>query len=326
MKKVIMLILMLFILGFNITLVKAENYTCVYKVNYKGWCDVKEEETAKMIVDTDKKKITYKHNNYYNFTNLDKYIDQTQTEESIVELYDGKCPDVVYICQNNGSNQNLGIIFNPELYTKLSSGTKIAIGGGKEFKINTMNDCRGAEYQEEGSTKPAMENQFSCKSYDSYISDMRELYCTPNTKNCDNNSLKKYYEKKEQLASMCSLHIKYSDYSNQCLIKCMNYSEDINEIEKNIGNQNSCGFSDKLFTWAANILKWIKYILPVIVIIFGILDFIKAMASESDDEMKKSQKRFIIRLVSAALVFLVPLLIQFILEKMGYTVNTCDLW
>jgi len=43
------------------------------------------------------------------------------------------------------------------------------------------------------------------------------------------------------------------------------------------------------------------------------MDFIKAIAAQSEDEMKKAQSRFIRRLIVAALVFIVPFLIEYVL-------------
>ena len=72
-------------------------------------------------------------------------------------------------------------------------------------------------------------------------------------------------------------------------------------------------------------MKWIKYIAPVLVIVLGILDFIKAIGSDKDDEMKKAQGRFMRRLIAAAIIFLVPFIIEFILTKMGFTVYGCGI-
>ncbi|MDO4963845.1 MAG: hypothetical protein Q4E75_07120, partial [bacterium] len=57
----------------------------------------------------------------------------------------------------------------------------------------------------------------------------------------------------------------------------------------------------------------------------GILDFIKAMSQDKDDEMKKAQKRFVIRLISAALIFILPFILEFILNKMGIDANGCGI-
>lgn len=114
------------------------------------------------------------------------------------------------------------------------------------------------------------------------------------------------------------------DDSNSCVKDCLEFSKKVKSFDPK--SLNDCGFSDKLSNWIINIIKWIKYILPVIVIILGILDFIKAMGSEKEDEMKKAQNRFVKRLIAAALVFLVPFIIEFILEKMGFVSNSCGFW
>ena len=58
--------------------------------------------------------------------------------------------------------------------------------------------------------------------------------------------------------------------------------------------------------------------LPVIVIVLGILDFIKAIGSDKEDEMKKAQGRFVKRLIAAVLIFIIPFIIEFVLDKMGF--------
>ena len=58
----------------------------------------------------------------------------------------------------------------------------------------------------------------------------------------------------------------------------------------------------------------------------GILDFIKAIVADKDDEMKKVQGRFVKRLIAAALVFIIPLIIEFVLTKMGFDYNDCGLF
>ena len=83
---------------------------------------------------------------------------------------------------------------------------------------------------------------------------------------------------------------------------------------------------ERLIDFIQNIIKWIKYVLPVLVIVLSIIDFIKAIGSDKDDEMKKAQSNFVKRLIGAALLFLVPLIIELILEKMGFSSNSCGLW
>ena len=95
-------------------------------------------------------------------------------------------------------------------------------------------------------------------------------------------------------------------------------------IETKDGNGH-CGFSGKLISWIANIIKWGKYLVPVVVMVLGILDFIKAIAADKEDEMKKAQGRFVKRLIAAALIFIVPFIIEFILDKLGFDAFGCGI-
>ena len=78
---------------------------------------------------------------------------------------------------------------------------------------------------------------------------------------------------------------------------------------------------NKIINFIANILKWGKYFAPVLVIILSIFDFIKAIAAQKDEDMKKSQERFVKRLIAAALLFIVPFLIYFVLDKFNLINN-----
>ena len=128
-----------------------------------------------------------------------------------------------------------------------------------------------------------------------------------------------------QIKSYCGSVVKnysYDENSTQrlCLDSCFTIDKDLNELKKDtdlyrsIDNDKTCNLSDRLINWIANILKWVRYIVPVLVIILSILDFIKAIASQNDDEMKKVQGRFIKRLIVAALFFIIPFIIYYALK------------
>ena len=58
----------------------------------------------------------------------------------------------------------------------------------------------------------------------------------------------------------------------------------------------------------------IKIIVPILVVVFSILEFGKVILSSDADEMKKAQAKFIKRLIIAVIIFFVPLLVNFILN------------
>ena len=54
----------------------------------------------------------------------------------------------------------------------------------------------------------------------------------------------------------------------------------------------------------------VKIVVPVLLILFGMLDLGKAVMAQKEDEIKKSQGVFVKRLISAALVFFVVMIVQ----------------
>ena len=61
------------------------------------------------------------------------------------------------------------------------------------------------------------------------------------------------------------------------------------------------------------IVTLIKIGVPVLLIIFGMLDLGKAVMAQKEDEIKKSQQTFLKRLLSAALVFFVVMIVAVLL-------------
>ena len=157
----------------------------------------------------------------------------------------------------------------------------------------------------------------TCNTYSEKLYSLKGYY---------NTSQKTEYNKeKSEFVDLCKSVLTQSDATDPCVIKCMTLNQDIAEIESTDIKTNDCSLSTKLIIWIENILRWVKYIVPVIIIVLSILDFIKAMASEKDDDMKKAQKHFVTRLIVAVLIFIMPLIIEFVLDKMGFSADSCGI-
>lgn len=66
----------------------------------------------------------------------------------------------------------------------------------------------------------------------------------------------------------------------------------------------------------------IKIATPLVLIVMGTLDFIRAIMGSDESEIKKKQRRFLKRLFSAAMVFLVLSLVEFLfsfLTRAGFS-------
>ena len=68
------------------------------------------------------------------------------------------------------------------------------------------------------------------------------------------------------------------------------------------------------------ILTYVRIIVPILVIVLGMTDFARAMLAGKEEEMKKAQTTFFYRLIIAAAIFLVPSIIELLLDlaNMGW--------
>ena len=70
----------------------------------------------------------------------------------------------------------------------------------------------------------------------------------------------------------------------------------------------------KLTSYAVNLLKILT---PIILILIGIIELVKAMASSNEDSMKKAQSKLIKKVAAAVMVFFVITIVQFVILKVA---------
>ena len=63
-----------------------------------------------------------------------------------------------------------------------------------------------------------------------------------------------------------------------------------------------------------NVMNYIKIIVPVLVIALGTFDFVRAVLSPTEEDMKKIQKTFIRRLIIAVIIFMSPYFVNLIIQ------------
>lgn len=203
----------------------------------------------------------------------------------------------------------------------------------EDFYIKYKN-CFNTKYIGEGPTY-----NLACPNLNVYLGRFNDAInkykeCDKTDAICISQTITNVKKQEDLIKKYCSSITQSHNYDGgteqDCLEACIGIGVQTAKAKKSAGllstDSGQCGFSARLLVWISNILRWIKYILPVAVIIFGIIDFIKAISADKEDEMKKAQKRFIIRLIAAALVFIIPLIIEFILDKMGFGYDSCGLF
>ncbi len=83
------------------------------------------------------------------------------------------------------------------------------------------------------------------------------------------------------------------------------------------GGTYQCGnidlsFSGMLPYVVSMIITIIKIVVPILLIIWGMLDLAKAVMAQKEDEIKKGQQTFIKRLIAAVIVFFVITVVQMV--------------
>ena len=62
------------------------------------------------------------------------------------------------------------------------------------------------------------------------------------------------------------------------------------------------------------VILGIQIVVPIVLIIFGMLDLAKAVMGQKEDEIKKGQQTFIKRIIAAAIVFFVVTIVKMVLS------------
>jgi len=114
-----------------------------------------------------------------------------------------------------------------------------------------------------------------------------------------------------------SLKGQVSDASSSVSASSSNPSIPTHDCESLFGDPYQGGKNASPAYYMSFAFKIIRYAAIIILIVFSISDFVSAVASQDDDELKKAMNKTIKRLVLCVLIFLLPMLIQFILEYLN---------
>lgn len=78
---------------------------------------------------------------------------------------------------------------------------------------------------------------------------------------------------------------------------------------------NSCElFSDDAIKIIDDVMKVIRIAVPILLVVLGMTDFLRATFSDNEDNMKKDRDRFIKRIIAAIIVFIVPIFVNLVLN------------
>lgn len=81
--------------------------------------------------------------------------------------------------------------------------------------------------------------------------------------------------------------------------------------------------SGRFGNFLSQIMKLVKFAVPIIIIALAIVDFIKAMSSQKTEELKNAMNKLLKRLIIGAIIFLLPTIIDYLLSITGINSTTC---
>ena len=76
----------------------------------------------------------------------------------------------------------------------------------------------------------------------------------------------------------------------------------------------------------SSIVKIIKIGVPIILIVLGMIDMGKAVASQKEDEIKKGQKTLMSRAIAAGIVFFVVAIVQLLFSVINGSTDNNSIW
>ncbi len=70
----------------------------------------------------------------------------------------------------------------------------------------------------------------------------------------------------------------------------------------------------------------IKIVVPILLVVFGMLDLGKAVMAQKEDEIKKGQQTFVKRLIAAVIVFLVVFIVELVVGLVAPKDDNTNIW
>lgn len=85
-----------------------------------------------------------------------------------------------------------------------------------------------------------------------------------------------------------------------------------------IEDKVKCGNIGTFHRKIPEITSWIitvaQVVVPVMLVIFGIIDFVRAISNQKEDEIKKGQQMFIKRIITAVLIFFIVVIVKLLVS------------
>lgn len=80
-----------------------------------------------------------------------------------------------------------------------------------------------------------------------------------------------------------------------------------------------CTYLDPIISIIKTVLSIVQWAIPIILIVIGTFDMMKAVIASKEDEIKAAQKLLIKRVIYAVVIFLIPTIVYFVFNIVSTT-------
>ena len=80
-----------------------------------------------------------------------------------------------------------------------------------------------------------------------------------------------------------------------------------------------CTYLNPIISIIKTVLSIVQWAIPIILIVIGTFDIMKAVIASKEDEIKAAQKLLIKRVVYAVVIFLIPTIVYFVFNIVSNT-------
>nr|DAW91252.1 MAG TPA: hypothetical protein [Bacteriophage sp.] len=179
----------------------------------------------------------------------------------------------------------------------------------------------------DGKKAKVWENYDKVKECENKLSKLNAVINGLNSDIEGNKVYNAYFDNTEYSNKLTSYQKDYESYKSLIENGKKTTTENTDDSKYNEGQEVSgCEVVPEVVRkWIKISLNFVKYAALILVIVLGTIDFIKAAASGEPDSMKKAGQSFIKRVVAVVILFLLPMLVELILNLINLygTKNDC---
>lgn len=83
-----------------------------------------------------------------------------------------------------------------------------------------------------------------------------------------------------------------------------------------------CKDTKTVWTLVGNLLNIFRIVIPILVVIFGMIDLGKAVVGSKDEDIKKAAKQLLMRFIAGLVIFFIPELVKALFGLLGSAIDS----